>query len=133
MKLAMTANVKWIMSRMNLLNTRAASFGDLIGNGKNYHIPKFQRDYSWDKDNWLELWEDIMTLQANPTSSYYMGALVLKNSAESSQKFQVIDGQQRLVTISILIIAVLEKIRSLQSMNIDVEYNQERSEILRDP
>ncbi len=32
---------------MNLLETRTTNFGDLIGNGKIYRVPSFQRDYAW--------------------------------------------------------------------------------------
>jgi uncharacterized protein with ParB-like and HNH nuclease domain len=119
------------MAKMNLLDTRTTSFGDLIGNGKIYIVPKFQRDYSWDPDNWSDLWEDILALYKTPLSSHYMGALVLQNSATSDREFQVIDGQQRLVTISMIAIAIIEKIKQLKSLNIEVDNNQEREEILK--
>lgn len=48
------------MPRINLLDTRTTSFGDLIGNGKIYRVPLFQRDYSWDEENWEDLWQDIL-------------------------------------------------------------------------
>ena len=50
------------MARINLLDTRTASFGDLIGNGKIYRVPLFQRDYSWQEENWEDLWQDILML-----------------------------------------------------------------------
>lgn len=58
------------MAKVNLLDTRTASFGDLLGNGKIYIVPKFQRDYSWDQDNWSDLWEDILALHHGEQPSH---------------------------------------------------------------
>jgi uncharacterized protein with ParB-like and HNH nuclease domain len=119
------------MARINLLDTRTTSFGDLIGNGKTYRVPSFQRDYSWDEENWEDLWQDILVLHNNPDSSHYMGALVLQNSSASDKEFTIIDGQQRLATLSIIAIAVIEKIQKLVEQEEQKEANQERQEILR--
>ena len=119
------------MARINLLDTRTTSFGDLIGNGKIYRVPPFQRDYSWNEENWEDLWQDILALHINPRSSHYMGALILQNSDSSDKEFTIIDGQQRLATLSIIAIAVIEKIQKLVEQGEQAEANQERQEILK--
>lgn len=119
------------MARINLLDTRTTSFGDLIANGKIYRVPPFQRDYSWTEENWEDLWQDILALHANPNSSHYMGALVLQNSSTSDKEFTIIDGQQRLATLSIIAIAVIEKIQKLVEKEQEPEENKERQEILK--
>ncbi|MCA1990740.1 MAG: DUF262 domain-containing HNH endonuclease family protein [Coleofasciculus sp. S288] len=119
------------MARINLLDTRTTSFGDLIGNGKIYRVPPFQRDYSWDEENWEDLWQDILTLHTTPDASHYMGAIVLQNSATSDKEFTIIDGQQRLATLSIIAIAVIEKIQKLVEREEEAEANKERQEILK--
>lgn len=119
------------MARVNLLETRTANFGELIGNGKIYKVPPFQRDYSWQKENWEDLWQDILALHDNSNASHYMGALVLQNSRESDKAFTIIDGQQRLATLSIVAIAVIEKIGQLVLKGVDPESNQARQEILK--
>lgn len=119
------------MARINLLDTRTTSFGDLIGNGKIYRVPPFQRDYSWDEENWEDLWQDILTLHTTPDASHYMGAIVLQNSGTSDKEFTIIDGQQRLATLSILAIAVIEKIRTLVEREEEAEANKERQDILK--
>ena len=119
------------MTRINLLDTRTASFGDLIGNGKIYRVPSFQRDYSWYEENWEDVWQDILVLHANPDSSHYMGAIVLQSSNSSDKEFTIIDGQQRLATLSIVAIAVIEKIQKLVEREEQKEANQDRQEILR--
>lgn len=115
----------------SLLNTRTASFGDLISNSKIYRVPLFQRDYSWKEENWEDLWQDIEALHKEPSTSHYMGAIVLQSSRESEKEFTIIDGQQRLATLSIIAIAVIEKLRQLVEQEVDPEANQERQEILR--
>lgn len=118
------------MARINLLDTRTISFGDLIGNGKIYKVPDFQRDYSWQEENWEDLWQDILELMES-NSSHYLGAIVLQNSANSDKNFTIIDGQQRLATLSIIVIAVIDKIKNLIDKDIEKEANQDRLEILR--
>jgi uncharacterized protein with ParB-like and HNH nuclease domain len=119
------------MARINLLDTRTTSFGDLIGNGRIYRVPPFQRDYSWSEENWEDLWQDIKALHNNPNSSHYMGAIVLQNSGTSDREFTIIDGQQRLATLSIIAIAVIEKIQNLIDRKQEAEANRERQEILK--
>ncbi|WP_330204702.1 DUF262 domain-containing HNH endonuclease family protein [Cyanobacterium sp. Dongsha4] len=119
------------MGQINLLDTRTSSFGDLLGNGKIYQVPLFQRDYSWQEENWEDLWQDILILYHNPPSSHYMGAIVLQNSTTSDKQFTIIDGQQRLATLSIIAITVIEGIKKLVEADKDKEANQERQEILR--
>jgi uncharacterized protein with ParB-like and HNH nuclease domain len=119
------------MARINLLDTRTTNFGDLIGNGKIYRVPPFQRDYSWNEENWEDLWQDILVLRNIPDSSHYMGALVLQTSRTSDKEFTIIDGQQRLITLSIIAIAVIEKIQKLVEQEDQKEANQERQEILK--
>lgn len=119
------------MARINLLDTRTTSFGDLIGNGKTYKVPPFQRNYSWNQENWEDLWQDLISLSDGTSSSHYMGAIVLQNHPDSDKTFTIIDGQQRLATLSILTIAVIEKIHNLEHQGIDVTDNKDRQEILR--
>lgn len=119
------------MARINLLDTRTTSFGDLIGNGKRYKVPSFQRDYSWKEENWEDLWQDILVLHNNIESSHYMGAVVLQNSRTSDKDFIIIDGQQRLATLSIIAIAVISKIQELVKQEQEIQANQDRQEILK--
>jgi uncharacterized protein with ParB-like and HNH nuclease domain len=119
------------MAKVNFLDTKTTSFGELLGNGKIYRVPKFQHDYSWEEDNWSDFWEDVLALHQELQPSHYMGALVLQNPPDSDRSFQVIDGQQRLVTLEIIVIGVIEQIHQLELAGIDSANNQERQKILR--
>lgn len=117
------------MGKSNLLSTRTVNFGELMGNGKRYRVPPFQRDYSWQEEQWEDLWNDLLDLRIDPDSSHYMGAIVVE--AKSDREYLVIDGQQRIATLSILAIAVLDALKTLESNGIDAKKNRERVEVLR--
>lgn len=64
-----------------------------------YQIPDYQRPYSWDKDNLSELIDDLTFAYTNNTDEdYFCGSLVLVDN----ERFDIIDGQQRVTTFTIL-------------------------------
>ncbi|MCG5060252.1 MAG: DUF262 domain-containing protein [Limnoraphis sp. WC205] len=83
---------------------------NLLEGTRQYQIPLFQRPYSWTKDKWETLWEDLMKLYTNEVEgSYFLGAIVtqqIPGTADSISPFLVIDGQQRLISLSILLAAM---------------------------
>lgn len=109
------------MSQFITLNT-------IIGNGKSYQVPIFQRDYSWDKDDWEDLWNDIEEIPNDKT--HYLGYLVLQPIAERAESYWVIDGQQRITTLSILSLAVTALFEKWTKDNIDANDNKIRKEEL---
>ncbi|WP_367026218.1 DUF262 domain-containing HNH endonuclease family protein [Methylococcus sp. ANG] len=110
--------------------TENNTFRKLIGNGLTYRIPRFQRDYSWTSEEWEDLWMDILdTLKANGEPAHYMGYLVLQSADDKT--FDVIDGQQRLTTISIIVLAVLKNIQRLIDAGNDADANRQRLNQIR--
>ncbi|MBF0107807.1 MAG: DUF262 domain-containing protein [Magnetococcales bacterium] len=116
------------MGKSLLLQT-TATFLDLMGNGKIYRVPPYQRDYSWNEEQWEDLWNDIIEMHGNLDVNHYMGALVLEGI--SDREFRIIDGQQRLATLSLLALAVLDRLQTLVKEGIEPEQNRERSIGLR--
>jgi hypothetical protein len=115
------------MDNNNLLDTGTFSTSDVLGNGKRYFVPIYQRDYSWKQDQWEDLWSDVMLVSESLTV-HYMGAIVLQN--QGNKHFAVIDGQQRLTTITLIAVACIQKIDDLAKNNIDKELNEERVKLL---
>lgn len=105
------------------------TFRKLMGNGLRYEIPKFQRDYTWEAEQWDDLWQDIRMLVKAEESEHYMGYLVIQTS--NNKNYTIIDGQQRLTTLSILILAVLKSLNDLVENEIDPENNRKRKENLQ--
>lgn len=117
------------MAKSNLLKTQDVTFLDLIGNGKKYRVPSFQRDYAWEEEQWEDLWNDIQELLSAPGSFHYMGALVVE--AVSDREFQIIDGQQRVATLSVLALAVIDRLQQLPGDTTTKAANAERASELR--
>lgn len=110
--------------------TATQTLKQLLGNGMRYSIPKFQRDYSWTQDEWEDLWQDIETsLSSSNDDVHYMGYLVLKTL--DGKVHDVVDGQQRLTTLSLLALAVLKSLQDLVDLNFDSEDNRRRITQLR--
>ena len=87
-------------------DTSSQTFRQLLGNGLTYLIPKFQRDYSWESQHWDDLWQDMQVVLSGDEPGHYMGYLVLQT--EDNKTFRVIDGQQRMTTLSLLVLGVLK-------------------------
>ena len=81
-----------------------------------YVVPIFQRHYVWsEQDQWVPLWEDVLEkmehrLRQQKTSPHFLGAVILdavrKKSTREITRFLVIDGQQRIMTIQLLLAAL---------------------------
>lgn len=115
------------MENNNLLDTKTVNSNEVLGNGKKYIVPLYQRDYSWKEDNWEDLWADILLVMES-NSVHYMGAIVLQS--KGNKTFNIIDGQQRLTTFTIIALACIAKIKELVENNIDKEANEERVKLL---
>jgi Protein of unknown function DUF262/Protein of unknown function (DUF1524) len=111
-------------------NTKNDTYRKLMGNGLTYKIPPFQRDYSWTETEWEDLWIDILeTIDPDGEPAHYMGYLVLQSNDDKT--FDVIDGQQRLTTISLIILTTLKSLQKLIDDQVEPERNKQRLDQLR--
>ena len=117
------------MAKSSLLDTCTINYLDLIGNGKQYRVPPYQRDYSWGEEQWEDLWNDIVELRCDADQCHYLGALVVEES--DNREFLIIDGQQRLATLSLLALAVIKTLGVMAKDGLDSDDNTERSRELR--
>lgn len=82
------------------LNASARTAGALFSSAS-FEIPQFQREYAWGKDEVSEFWNDLCrSLKAD---SYFIGLVIL---TEHGLRRHVVDGQQRLITLSLLVAAI---------------------------
>ena len=100
---------------------------DDIFNKKLFRIPDYQRGYAWGKKQFVEFWEDLINLHSK--RSHYTGVLSVQSVPEviwsnwNEEKwlidlrrykpFYIVDGQQRLTTISIFIQCLVEVLEKL--------------------
>ncbi|MEW2329433.1 DUF262 domain-containing protein [Micromonospora chersina] len=86
----------------------------LLEGAKQYQVPLYQRTYSWSKSQLVRLWEDVRKLADdrvdNPGATHFIGSLVLApsptNGPTGVAEYLVVDGQQRLTTLTILLCAI---------------------------
>ncbi|MGI6127027.1 MAG: GmrSD restriction endonuclease domain-containing protein [Planifilum sp.] len=81
----------------------------ILNGNKQFLIPVYQRYYSWEKDQCERLWADIVNMQKKGKESHFVGSIV--NIAEKAmptgvQRYMIIDGQQRITTMTLLLIAL---------------------------
>ena len=111
-------------------NTTNSTFRQLMGNGLSYRVPLFQRDYSCAPDEWDDLWQDIVALfDADPEPAHYMGYLVLQSA--DNRAFDIIDGQQRMTTLSLMMLAAISHLSDLAAPNDPADPQARRAEQLR--
>lgn len=116
--------------------TNAVSIKALLGDsdGK-LVVPRFQRNYAWDvDDNIASMWNDLLinfqiyrrgrdehNIQLKEEAQYLLGPIVLvEDKLGSSKKYLVVDGQQRLATITILLCAIRDVLAELSTNNREV-------------
>src|SRR5579864_2573180 len=89
--------------------------GPLLEGPKQYVVPYFQRAYSWRRRQWTVLFDDILELyELASQGSHFLGSMVLlaeNNEADPLPHTLVIDGQQRIVTLSLLLAAIRDVTR----------------------
>ena len=85
-------------------------FGPLLSGPKQFVVPYFQRAYSWRRHQWNTLFDDILELyELGSSNSHFLGSMVLlrePSAAGGVAPTLVIDGQQRIVTLSLFLAAI---------------------------
>ncbi len=103
------------------MDAKSLKISKVFANGGDVHyiLPHFQREYAWEKENWQTLLNDVMGLYEAYTSEkepeHFMGALVVIQDGMRNgvmPAFKLVDGQQRLTTISLMLSAFGKNIES---------------------
>lgn len=82
-------------------------FEYMEGASKRFIIPVYQRNYDWKTENCKHLYDDLIKVILNKRNSHFFGSLVVsQNSVGRISEYLVIDGQQRLTTVSLLFLAM---------------------------
>ncbi len=86
------------------VSSEVTSLGRFLRGERAFIVPRFQRHYSWDEDQVEIFWRDIFNIFAEDDGDYFLGAIVVRHCDPDGPI--VIDGQQRLITVSILLAAL---------------------------
>jgi len=88
------------MSQLDKISISLKGIGQYL-KLKRLMVPKYQRDYAWEEKHVNDLLLDISNALMNDEKEYFIGSIVVKNN--ENDRSEVVDGQQRLATITILI------------------------------
>ena len=102
------------------------SVGSLFNRPVQYEIPIYQRRYVWGMENWDTLWKNIIdNFEGRTESKHFTGAIVTRHIPEVNgkqntiEKYEIIDGQQRLTTFQIILCAFKDLCKSDDSDSTD--------------
>jgi predicted transport protein len=97
------------------MNAVQRFFPKIINGASQFIIPVFQRDYSWSEENCRQLWKDLLAIaDAEADRGHFIGSVVYIQTGDSSAGFTrwlLIDGQQRVTTLTLLLTALRDHIR----------------------
>ena len=89
------------------------SIHELFSHEKDIHylIPKYQREYSWNKDQWSALFNDLM--EEDALAGHFLGTIIGVDKTEAvlgRHALEVVDGQQRITTVTLLLVAIYSEL-----------------------
>lgn len=98
-------------------DSQTKNIGNIIGNFETriIEVPRFQRGFSWEKAQVSAFWTDVLNFQAEhskapASSTYFFGPIVVE---EATDKIKLLDGQQRLATVTVLLAAIRDAARTI--------------------
>jgi len=103
-------------------SANARNISELLNPEKDlvYFIPKYQREYIWGKHNWELLFDDIL----NNEKEHFLGSIICinnKDDALDADRLELIDGQQRMTTLSIFLGALYVHLKEKRKEDLDNE------------
>lgn len=100
-------------------STENRKISDIFQRSAIYKVPRYQREYVWEKINWKELWKDIEFTVQNADKipwTHFLGTIVLNNLKKKENGidvYEIIDGQQRMMTLYIMLTLIYKNFRRL--------------------
>lgn len=105
-----------------------------------FHIPEYQRFYSWTKQHWDDLWHDLLNIVDERNRDHYMGTVICKDEETgieteeyntNHREYGIVDGQQRFTTLVLLVKALVSAHDSIDEEELS-EQARERYEKLEE-
>jgi len=104
-----------------------------IESGVVYAIPRYQREYTWSRAQWDALFEDLLDNELH----YFLGSIICINQSQDAltvQSLELVDGQQRMTTLSLLLAAIYQSYRTLPNLGMEQQielYNLKHKLVLK--
>lgn len=103
-----------------MISPEKRSIEQILGGTRiRYSVPSYQRSYDWGKGELQELIDDLKQIKGDPDNKLFLGNFIFDVSDEEA--YEIVDGQQRMTTMSILFIALREHAKKLNEVEIASE------------
>lgn len=112
------------------MQARDETLLDFLDSRNDFIIPVYQRNYAWEDRECKKLWEDILAIDENNLQEYFMGAFVVVPDKINS--LLVVDGQQRLTTLSLILLAIRNLLETDKIKSEDKSLKEKISDLLTD-
>lgn len=99
-------------------SARQTNINEVLSRNTVYYIPFNQRKYVWGEKEWNDLFEDLFLVQQKKKYNHFLGSVVFAEEKKNSNMYSIIDGQQRLVTLSILFSALMFNLQAIGESSI---------------
>jgi hypothetical protein len=111
------------------MDARVKTVREILHSGDQYLIPFFQRFYSWDQPHWKRLLDDLMSLvDSSADGMHFLGPLVCTPAQHVPGEvtaYQLIDGQQRLTTLTLVLISLRDLCREKNLTDLAEEIHED--------
>ncbi len=116
------------------IKAEEAKIGELFSPDFMFVIPIYQRPLSWGKDNFDQLFEDILDAISSGQKQYFLGSIILQEHRDGKNRFDIVDGQQRISSLAILMAVIRDhtNIRDLKD-SLDLYLYQKEDKYKRIP
>jgi len=106
------------------IKSEERSLGSILADKRPLRVPTYQRNFSWTKAQINDLWDDIHNILYDSQRNYFLGSMVFIQKNDNS--LDVVDGQQRLATISLLLAAIRDGFATaddpLRAQHVEINY-----------
>src|SRR6185503_9189247 len=103
------------------MNAQDLPFTQLLDGAKQFIVPIFQRDYSWGTKHCQQLWNDIIRVGSDENAkAHFIGSVVYISAEQNTAgipRWLLIDGQQRIATLTLVLIALRDRLKQERASN----------------
>jgi len=102
----------------NTFTPRSLNIKQIFGDADAfYQIPRYQRPYRWVNEQVDKLWDDLFESYKEKTENYFLGSIILAKNSNEASYWDVVDGQQRLTTLTILMCVIRDLFPDINKSN----------------
>ncbi|QSG11816.1 ParB-like nuclease domain containing protein fused to HNH nuclease [Halapricum desulfuricans] len=101
------------------LNADDVDVSELFEGSSQFTVPDYQREYSWGDEQLGELWDDITALTRSRDNHYLGSIIIIEKTGNEIKQQELVDGQQRLTTISLILTVIRDYFESQEDHDFD--------------